>query len=297
MLPVINIRSIKYLCKRIGFNFKELNKICLNKSRFYTTKYEKKKNRSDEFRTINAPKTRLKIIQRLLLHIIYYESKTLPDFLNGGVPERSILTNATPHVKKPYILFLDIEDFFDSISRRQIREIHRRMGFSPPVSSLLADLTTYDKHLPQGAPTSPFLANMYLIYHNIEKIRNFLLRKNLVLTTYVDDITISGDYDFSEYIPTILELFKKEGIKLNEKKTKYCRKNDEKIVTGVSVTTKINVPRKKRCDFIKQANHIKSGLIPDGMTRQKWNGIIAYCMAVNKPFGKTLKHITATVKF
>src|SRR6185436_20457188 len=73
-------------------------------------------------------------------------------------------TNAFQHLGKHLVVRIDIQDFFSSITDRQIYSVWAdKLGNSPPVASLLTTLTTYRRHLPQGAPTSTYLANLVLL--------------------------------------------------------------------------------------------------------------------------------------
>ena len=58
------------------------------------------------------------------------------------------------------ILKLDIRDFFGSVTRTSVFTTFRRIGYSRLVSNMLADVCTLHGSLPQGAPTSPALANL-----------------------------------------------------------------------------------------------------------------------------------------
>jgi RNA-directed DNA polymerase len=65
-------------------------------------------------RTITAPATALKILQRKLSQVLYsvYKPK---DSVHGFVCGRNVVTNAKQHIRKRFILNLDLEDFFGSI--------------------------------------------------------------------------------------------------------------------------------------------------------------------------------------
>lgn len=64
-----------------------------------------------KFRVIKAPSDELKEIQNRLLHELFYT--VMPhDVAHGFVPNRSILTNAEPHVGQRMVANFDITDFF-----------------------------------------------------------------------------------------------------------------------------------------------------------------------------------------
>jgi hypothetical protein len=73
----------------------------------------------------------------------------------------------------------DMKNFFPYISHHQVFEVFRRNDFSPDVSHILTKLTTYKEGLPQGAPTSPIIANLVFIQTGI-KLLEIANRNNLI---------------------------------------------------------------------------------------------------------------------
>ena len=62
-----------------------------------------------------------------------------------------------------YALCMDIEEFFPSIKEDTVKEVFARAGYSRRAANALADMCCYFGALPQGAPTSPYLANLVFI--------------------------------------------------------------------------------------------------------------------------------------
>ncbi len=133
--------------------------------------------RSGGQRLILAPKRDLKALQRHVLHhLLNHVSVT--EMAHGFVAGRSIISNAQPHVGKEIVLNFDLADFFPSITFPRVRGLFLSLGYSFSVASVLALLCTehereaFDhdgtryfisvgpRHLVQGAPTSPTLANL-----------------------------------------------------------------------------------------------------------------------------------------
>ena len=119
--------------------------------------HHKIKKRKGSYRYIYAPNKELKEFQIELLKQFY---QVQPHFTcHGFVPNKSIVTNATPHVKKDYVLSLDIKNFFPKTTTPKVEKILTR--WFPNQKENLPFLI-YKNHLPQGAPTSPYLANFAL---------------------------------------------------------------------------------------------------------------------------------------
>ncbi|MGY6484720.1 reverse transcriptase domain-containing protein, partial [Vibrio parahaemolyticus] len=71
---------------------------------------------------IDAPKKELKKIQRFLANELA-QVYTPRNATHGFVKDRSIVTNASKHVDKKYVLNLDLEDFFGSIHFGRVRNL------------------------------------------------------------------------------------------------------------------------------------------------------------------------------
>jgi RNA-directed DNA polymerase len=117
--------------------------------------------RSGGRRTISAPISALKILQRKLAHVfsLIYEPKAAT---HGFVPARSIVTNAQRHIKAKFVLNVDLKDLFPSINFGRVRGLLMAVpyGLYHGCATILAQLCCNDNALPQGAPTSPAVSNM-----------------------------------------------------------------------------------------------------------------------------------------
>lgn len=220
--------------------------------------------RSGGQRLILAPKRELKALQRRILRDLL--DKVPPsEVAHGFVAGRSIVTNAAPHVGKQVVLNLDLENFFPSITFPRVRGLFLLLGYSFSVASALALLCTgherepfeYNnkqyfvsigpRHLVQGAPTSPALAN--LIAYRLDRRLNGLATKHgLAYTRYADDLTFSGD-DLSEalfLLDVLPHLISDEGFTINCAKTHLFRPSARQMVTGLVVNEQLGTPRTLR---------------------------------------------------
>lgn len=133
-------------------------------------------------RLIEAPKQNLKATQRQILHAVL-EPIPPHDAAHGFRPGRSIQSYAAGHTAKDLVVRLDLRAFFTSVSAGRVFGIFRTAGYPEDVAHALTGLTTNavppsvlakrsaasvyassqrlrSPHLPQGAPTSPALANL-----------------------------------------------------------------------------------------------------------------------------------------
>lgn len=187
----------------------------------------------------------LKNVQKWLLGQFFYKFQ-LPQYLHGSIPGRSILTNASEHTGKAIVVNLDIHDFFGSITADMVHKQLLKYSFTPQLVELLVNLTTYKGVLPQGAPTSPAIANLVGTVIDIELLK--LLRESAIAnqfaySRYVDDITVSGPAELAELVPAMLECIRGTGFRINNKKIRVQRRSNRQSVTGVVVNEFENVPR------------------------------------------------------
>ncbi len=220
--------------------------------------------RSGGERVILAPKRDLKALQRKVLDGIVAKVPTAPS-AHGFITGRSTLTNAQPHAGKKVILKLDLKDFFPSITFARVRGLFVSLGYSFSVASALAlCCTEYDRepyeyegkqyyvsigprHLVQGAPTSPGLANL-VAWRLDRRLEGLARKRGFTYTRYADDLTFSGDDDTKVAgLRTVAQrIIGDEHFQSNPKKTRIARQSARQIVTGLVVNDAPAVPRRER---------------------------------------------------
>ncbi len=186
-----------------------------------------------KLRTIWPPITPLKEIQRTLLHGFYRQTRWL-SCLHGGVPGRSVISNARPHLGQHLVSTYDIKDFFPSTTDEMVRQCFVSMHFAPEMAEILTRLATFNGSLPLGAPTSTAIANLVFKPSDLRLLRLCRIH-NLTYTRYVDDIFISGDKDFRDLSQAIRGNIELLGYRVNEKKVNHFFEHQRQIVTGLVV--------------------------------------------------------------
>ncbi len=197
-------------------------------------------------RLISSPKAFLKVVQYYLLDYFFWR---LPvhESCHSYRKERSIHTNATPHVARTYVSNIDIENFFGSIDANMVRVVLHRHGFGRKFAHAISRLVTLTNGLPQGAPTSPIISNCFLFDFD-DAMTKFSAANGLVYTRYADDITLSGDErgPVIKAIKFAEHLLLQTGLRLNEEKTRIASRGGQQKVTGIVVNAKAQPPRKLR---------------------------------------------------
>lgn len=276
--------NIDHLAKKIGITSGELWFLVRNKNKVYKTYKVEKKNKG--LRTISAPSKQLKFVQRWILENILYKNEMGPS-VHGFIPGRSIVSNAEPHVNRDLVLGLDIKNFFPSVTLPRVRGLFSSFGYNEEIAWGLAELATFEFKLPQGAPTSPMIAN--LITRNMDlEFEKYCRKRLLSYTRYADDISISGGRKLPLYVNDITQIINDEGFEINSDKTRIVGKGSCQKVTGIVVNDKLNLNKKKRKKLRAVINNcIKQGPIKANCYNipyfKEWlNGELAFAMMVNK---------------
>ncbi|MFE1748569.1 reverse transcriptase family protein [Coleofasciculus sp. H7-2] len=237
-------------------------------------------------RLISAPMPRLKQAQHWILGNIL-EKLELHDAAHGFRRDRSIVSNAQPHVKRDVIINFDLKDFFPSISYQRVKGLFRSFGYSeaaatifgllctqPDIEEVELDGKTYyvaltERHLPQGSPASPAITNR-MCRRLDRRLTQMAEQLGFVYTRYADDLTFSASGDSLRHICNILKrtqsIVTHEGFAINELKTRILRKNRQQEVTGVVVNNKPNISKKELKRFRATLFQIEK----DGLEGKHW---------------------------
>lgn len=283
--PQIRLK-LSDICSELGLSpqfLLELSDRCANE---YDT-FELPK-RGGGKRPIAVPKTSLKNVQRTLLHG-FLARVPMPPHVHGCVKGRSVVSNAAGHVNKPFVVSIDLSNFFGSIGFAQVRGIFEAaFNCDRESAETLAKLTIFNDVLPQGAPTSPTLANIAALeldrnlMHICEETAD---EYGFHYSRYVDDITISGGVDLMFALGKFYRAVEKCGFRANPNKLKIARPNDRQSVTGVVVNQKLNPPKKlvrkirQQLYFAKKfgvISHCDKRNLTAEMFLQQMSGLIGY---------------------
>ncbi len=223
-----------------------------------------------KFRVIKAPNDQLKEIQNRLLHDLFYT--VMPhDVAHGFVPSRSILTNAEPHVGQRMVANFDITDFFPSTKEKMVKAVLKRhYSLSDADATLVAGLCCLHGELPQGAPTSPHLANLVMWDADV-RLLELSNEHNLNYTRYADDMTFSGEWT-PEGLPKLVgQIIKDYGYRLAPHKIKFYGQHRRQMVTGLVVNEKINIPRETRKRLRAILHDMETNGVDQALERCLWN--------------------------
>lgn len=276
------------------------------------------------YRLLEAPKERLKMIQRWLLdHVL----APIPVASNahGFVPGRNVQSFVAPHVGQAVVVRMDLEDFFASIGRGRIIALFRRVGYPHAMAATLAGLCTAatphhvlrqhptdgdlqqrfvanqrlrQPHLPQGAPTSPALSNL-AAWRLDRRLHELAGSYGAMMTRYADDLAFAGDSAFQRalrfFVPRVGAIALEEGFRINHRKTRIMSRGGRQQLCGLVVNDRPNLPRDE-LDNLRALLHNAALSGPDSQNREQHphfrahlEGRIAWVASVNPARGARLR--------
>jgi hypothetical protein len=226
--------------------------------------------RRGRFRLVESPKPKLKIIQRRILREILNQIPPHPA-AHGFRSGRSIVSFTTPHIGQRIVLRFDLRDFFPTIRASRVHSLFRTAGYPEEVAQLLTGLCTSRipaevweqrpdgrdsdaplgerlrvPHLPQGAPTSPALAN--LCAHGLDvRLHGLAQTVGAVYTRYADDLAFSGGETLARsarrFQVAVAVVAGEEGFALHFQKSRFMREGVCQQLAGIVVNKRPNVRR------------------------------------------------------
>jgi len=218
--PVTSVHSLSLL---FGISPNLIGAIARRPNRYYRTFQIRSGSRT---RQIHTPKVALKIIQSWFGHHLSH-AVPMPDHVHGFVPSRSTVTAARQHCPAQWVLSLDIRDFFGSVTAGHVFACLIRVGYTRLAAHLMTDLCTMPlggghRGLPQGAPSSPVLANLSF-QETDEKLERFANDRGLRVSRYADDISVSGcDRPDPSLSLELAQLIESDGWVIAQNKTRLA---------------------------------------------------------------------------
>lgn len=292
-------RSCPYRLKNLGLpviesieDLADKTRLSLNKVKYlsYRSRYLYKvydiPKKSGKKRHIAQPNRELKAVQAWILrNILNKLSSSL--HCKGFEKGTSILDNAIPHVDSNYVLTVDLEDFFQCVKASSVYTIFRSIGYNKRISSILTNLCTFEGGLPQGAPTSPKLANLACAKLD-SRIHGYAGQKGIVYTRYADDITLSAQtpkkiHKAKQFIETIIS---NEGFAINRTKTRISGTQSQKKITGLILSgNHVGIGRNKYREIRSKIHHL---FVDRNDEYSHVNGLLSFAYSVDKKAYKKL---------
>jgi hypothetical protein len=207
----------------------------------------------------------MRALQRQLLDQIL-SAVPVHDRVHGFVPGRGTHSFAQPHAGAAVLVSMDLRAFFSSVTAARIYGLFRGIGYPEPVAHALTALTTTRTpahvlrtapdpylaallrrpHLPQGAPTSPALANL-CAFRLDRRLSGLADHCGLNYTRYADDLAFSGTLNnnssIDRFVTLVSQIVDEEGFRTHPHKTRIRRRSRRQSLTGLVVNARPQAPR------------------------------------------------------
>jgi RNA-directed DNA polymerase len=287
---------------------------------------------SGDFRLIEAPKQALKKQQQRILGGIL-DKVPSHAATHGFVKGRSIKTYVTPHAGRRVVLRMDLRSFFTTFRAARIQAFFRTLGYPESVAELLAGICTnatprgiwkevkhggdpfsiwearilYARpHLPQGAPTSPALANL-CAYRLDCRLEGLARSAGAQYTRYADDLAFSGDQAFERLVERfsihVAAILREEGFAVHHRKTRIMRQGVRQRLVGLVANQR---PNTLRSDFdrLKATLTNCARLGPETQNREAHpnfrlhlKGRVSFVETINPAKGRRLRAVFEKIKW
>ena len=258
--------------------------------------------RSGGYRTIKAPNDALKVQQR---NVVKYFKKDLlcleHNCAYGFVEHRNCKDSLEVHQRNNsrWFLKLDFKDFFPSFNYeclmhkfRQIPNLQQAMQMTEDsaineIAQMVILCTDENGTLVQGAPSSPYLANIAMIPFDYA-VYDMCRKERLVYTRYADDILISSKYQFdwvriTELIKQLLVSLEYPNLHLSYDKTRYGSSNGANWNLGMMYNQDLNITvGHEHKHTMKVIAHKWDSLTQE--EQQHWKGVMTYYRSIEPEY-------------
>jgi RNA-directed DNA polymerase len=228
---------------------------------------------SSKLRPIDNPLQDMRLVQRRIYRRLL-KPLCFPNHIFGAVPKRSVLDNARQHLNSSLLVTVDIQQCFPSITNVQVYNVWRHLlGCSTPVARILTQLTTFNRRLPQGAATSPLLANLF-IWMIDEPIRAACAQLDVMYSTWIDDLAFSGS-NARDLIQVGVSTLGRHGLHLSRKKIRIMGPTAVKLLTGTRLgSSQIRAPKEKLSRIRSGIHKLLVGSVAEPQQDKFINGLV-----------------------
>lgn len=256
------IGSLTSLARTLNISTRNLVELSENIETFYFPNKPtiKSNGKTRQTYTVNEPLHNVqdKILEKIISGVDF------PEYLQGSIkdPEspRDYVRDAELHAGREVLLKEDISSFFSSTRMKLVNDMWKYFfNFPEDVAGILTKLTTYKDFIPEGAPTSPAIANL-VFWSREPKLEFELRKKGYLYSRYVDDITVSfaarvSKVELQDVTTNIYGMFNACGLQPNRdkdedgflKKRVVRSKSRPMVVHGLNINSgRPTLPKKER---------------------------------------------------
>ena len=289
---------VDQIVRETGLSSLQVNEIINQAPHSYCT-YTIPKRSGGGTRVISHPEKKLKMLQRWITERILAD---LPvhESVYSYRPKTSIAKHALVHKHANFFLRVDLQDFFPSITLRDVNALlmDRKNVIKLPLSDsdivLISRLVCKGRAITIGSPSSPAISNTIL--YGFDVIATELAQKYAATySRYADDLY------FSTCTPNVLAaLFQDVKVAIqqlpyprlviNDDKTTFTSRKRKIVVTGLVISTerKISLGREQKRHIRGLLHKFGEGQLNDDRISYL-KGYLSYCSGVEPEFIKSIK--------
>lgn len=343
--PILTLKHLAHLTQVPYLHLRDYVSRKVDAYKIFRIRKRARPGQPTSFRVICVPPQSLAVAQQWIAQYVLAKGKPHPAS-TAFAPNCRLVDAAAPHCASRWLIKIDVRRFFESISEVDCYRVFRSLGYQPLVSLELSRLCTrigpfngmrrsrkwfreapLSKskirsyavwrlgHLPQGAATSPMLANLAM--RDVDGLMTELAdRYGLTYTRYADDLTFStADPGFEredsrKAINEVYGILRRFGLTPNLAKTTVASPRSRKIVLGLQVDQ--SEPRLTRAFKMKMRMHLhyleredvgplkhaeRRGFSAVTGMRNHLMGLAAYAIQIEPAYGKNIKERLERVKW
>jgi RNA-directed DNA polymerase len=281
---------LETMSAQLGIPVASILTIARRASHLYRQYSIPKRNGGSRF--IEHPAKPLKALQKWLT-TTFIETLPVHPCATAYVKQASTTKNARAHAAGNYLLRMDLESFFPSITTADMLTYKESNGrhfhdWTDDDFRYFLLLTFLRGHLAIGAPSSPLLSNV-LCFELDKKLNEIAHDRGVVYTRYSDDLFFSATAPGilrgmeSRVAEAISSLEYPRNLRINTGKTRHSSRRGRRRVTGITLTStgQISLGRSLKRQLCSKLFK-RAGLTPP--ERAQLEGMLAYCKAVEPDF-------------
>ncbi|WP_239427943.1 retron St85 family RNA-directed DNA polymerase [Snodgrassella communis] len=293
------MREIIKYADSLEISVENLQIFLLNAPKMY--KVYKILKRTHGYRVIAQPTKQLKEYQRKFIKI-FSQYLVVHEYAMAYQKNKNIQQNAEIHKNNSYLLKIDFENFFNSITPALFWNEWENTNpdiFDEDEKKLFSRLLFWNPNIKRtkqeklilsiGAPSSPSISN-FVMYRFDKLITQYCLNKNINYTRYADDLTFSTNtknilYQIPAEVSKNLNLLFGNKLRVNNSKTVFSSKAHNRHITGITITNnnKLSLGRERK-RYIRALVHQYKYAQLEKADIQYLKGLLNFCKSIEVSF-------------
>ncbi|WP_081908787.1 retron St85 family RNA-directed DNA polymerase [Ferriphaselus sp. R-1] len=259
-------------------------------------------------RLIAQPTAEIKILQKWAV-ANYVNLLPIHNAATAYRPGRSIKDHAVAHAGNRYLLKLDFENFFPSITGNNFFDhLKSYLEVSDEDANLLVrllfryELVSRNYVLSIGAPSSPAVSNTIMFKFDTA-LAEYCDANQIAYTRYADDLALSTNTpkvlnDAYNFVRQLCRETQYPRVSLNEKKTVFVSNKFRRELTGLVLSNegRPSLGREKKRQIRSMAHHFSLGQIPPEDVPHL-RGLIAFAISIEPEFIESIKRMISIELF